>query len=195
MSDHGNIMCGVPQGSILGPLLFLIYVNDIVKVSSSMHPILYADDTTLLMTGNDVDYMIDCMNQELKLFVEWLNVNKLSLNLRKSHYVIFSPGRHILSLCKKIFLDGEVMQREFCTTFLGVRIDHKLEWKQHIQYIKSKVAKNIGILCRAKKLFKTSTLVTLYYSFIFPYISYCIEVWGNAPKKYNDSILKLQNLL
>ena len=192
MSDCGKIICGVPQGSILGPLLFLIYVNDIANVSSILHPILYADDTNLFMTGNDIDSMVDCMNEELKLFVEWLNVNKLSLNIQKTHYVIFSPGRHILSSRKNICLNGEALLREFSTTFLGVIIDHKLEWKQHIQYIKSKISKCIGILCRAKKLFKATTLVTLYYSFIYPYLSYCIDVWGTAPKKYTDSILKLQ---
>ena len=81
------------------------------------------------------------------------------------------------------------------TTFLGVKIDHRRTWKDHIQHIKTKIAKNIGIPCKAKRIFKVPTLQTLYYSFIFPYVTYCIEVWGTAAKVYIDAILILQKNL
>ena len=78
--------------------------------------------------------------------------------------------------------------------FLGVFIDHKLQWQKYTQYVKLKVAKNVGILCKGKKIFKRTTLLTIYNSFIQPYISYCLELWGLCAKKYTDSIYKLQKL-
>ena len=191
-SYYGNVACGVPQGSILGPLLFLIYINDIVHVFDIVQPILYADDTNLFLTGTDINSMIECMNLELSKLSEWLNVNNLSLNVSKTHYVIFTPGRRKVIPGNDLYWKGHKLNREFCTTFLGVRMDEKLCWKNHIQYIKSKISKNIGIMWKARYIFNTSTLITLYYSFIYPYISYCIEVWGTAAKLYTDSILKLQ---
>ena len=82
-SDKMSITCGVPQGSILGPLLFLLYVNDVVNVSDVLLLILYADDTNAFLSGNDIDALIDTMNEELKKLVVWLQVNKLKLNVKK----------------------------------------------------------------------------------------------------------------
>ena len=94
------------------------------------------------------------MNEELKKLVEWLNANKLSLNVRKTHYVIFTPGRHNVSPRENIYMKGELLQREYCTTFLGVKIDHKLTWKHHIQHIKSKIAKMLAFYAEQRVFFK-----------------------------------------
>lgn len=193
-SDYNNIICGVPQGSILGPLLFLLYINDIVNVSEKLLPILFADDTNMFITGNNIDVMIQTMNEVLEKLMLWLNTNKLSLNVKKTHYVIFTPGRSSVTPKETLKINNITIDREETTTFLGVKLDSKLSWIHHIQGIKTKIAKNIGILCKARKVFQMSTLLTLYYCFIYPYVSYCIEVWGTAAKKYSDSLLKLQKL-
>ena len=88
-SDVCNINCGVPQGSILGPLLFLIYINDMVNVSTSLLPILFADDTNVFLSGKNVNDLLNAMNLELEKISDWINCNKLSLNVSKTHYMVF----------------------------------------------------------------------------------------------------------
>ena len=88
-SDEKHITCGVPQGSILGPLLFLLYVNDICNVSDILFPILFADDTNIFLNGKNTDELVQCMNCELNKVVIWLAANKLSLNIKKTHFMIF----------------------------------------------------------------------------------------------------------
>lgn len=95
---------------------------------------------------------------------------------------------------EKLYIENKLITRDETTTFLGVKLDSKLSWGPHIQYIKTKISKNIGIIAKARRCLNLSTLKTLYYSFIYPYLSYCIEVWGSAAKKYISSVLQLQKL-
>ena len=193
-SAIGGISCGVPQGSILGPLLFLVYVNDLCNVSSIVECLLYADDTSLYVTGSNINEMIQCMNNELERIVQWLNVNKLTLNVQKTEFIVFAPGRKDVETSENVIVNGNMIERVNEIKFLGIFIDHKLQWQKYTQYVKLKVAKNVGILCKGKKIFKRTTLLTIYNSFIQPYISYCLELWGLCAKKYTDSIYKLQKL-
>ena len=90
-SDYMKIMCGVPQGSILGPLLFILYINDIVKVSTVLNPVLFADDTSLFHAHTDFDTLIKEINEELQKVTTWFHTNKLSLNIKKSNFIMFLP--------------------------------------------------------------------------------------------------------
>jgi len=114
--------------------------------------------------------------------------------VKKTHYVIFNPGNKIVTPTSNICINNQIVHQEYSTTFLGIVLDSKLAWDLHIQKIKMKMSKNIGLLLKARRVFKRSTLLTLYYSFVYPYISYCIEVWGTAAKKFTDSLFKLQKL-
>lgn len=191
-SDTSYIRCGVPQGSILGPLLFLLYVNDLVNISANILPILFADDTNLFLVGTDLDQLITSMNNELKLLIEWINTNKLVLNVSKTNYMIFCTRGKSVATNLNVCINREKLKKVEYTKFLGVFIDDKLSWKQHINIIKTKVAKSIGILCKARKTLNVATLITLYNSFIYPYFTYGIEVWGSAGNSFLDSISKLQ---
>ena len=186
-----NINCGVPQGSILGPLLFLIYVNDLANVSENLFLTLFADDTSVFYSDKSIDSALMTINEELVKLLEWLHINKLSLNIKKTHYVIFSLRKKVKTSLK-ICIDNNILERVSKSKFLGVMIDSKMSWNDHIKYIKSKISRAIGLLCRARKVFKKSTLLTLYYSFIYPHIIYCIEVWGSASDCYISSLFKLQ---
>ena len=185
-SSTMDIKCGVPQGSILGPLLFLIYVNDLSNVSSILFILLFADDTNVFVTGKNLSTLFTTMNSELVRLSEWMNVNKLSLNVKKTKYMVFCTKKPSVIL-NDIVLNCEIKEKVEHFKFLGVHIDSKLKWSYHIQFIRKKMSKGIGILYRAKDYLKYDTLLTLYYSFIYPYIVYCIEVKGNLV-----SLLKLQ---
>lgn len=191
-SFKGNIKCGVPQGSVLGPLLYLLYVNDIVNVSRQTVPILFADDTNIFLEGDNIENVMDRMNLEMKNLVEWTIANKLSLNVEKTNYMIFSTKRKRVQTNSYIHINNKPLKRVDSTKFLGIMLDNQLSWKEHIKYILSKMSKGIGILCKARKVLKCSTLSTLYNCFLYPYITYGIEVWGNAYECTIKPIIMLQ---
>ena len=191
-SDMNEITCGVPQGSILGPLLFLLYVNDIVEVSSVLLPILYSDDTSLFLIGKNINVLIHNMNYELAKVLQWLNCNKLSLNIKKSQYIVFRSIKNYPNEINTVKINNQTLNKVKSTKFLGVIIDEFLNWAEHINTVKTKISRGIGILCKARRVLKTSTLVTLYNSFVYPYINYCIEVWGGASDKSIKSLFKVQ---
>ena len=148
----------------------------------------------MCLSGKNTSYLADIMNEELKKIIIWLSANKLSLNIQKTHFIIFSHNKRKTELDIPIFVNNDVITRVYSTKFLGVIIDSQLKWSEHIQYryVKCKISKGIGIISKARKVFQKSTLVTLYYSFIYPYLSYCIEVWGTAGVSHLSSLLKLQ---
>lgn len=191
-SQKQSITCGVPQGSILGPLLFLLYINDLAQVSSKLFSLLFADDSNMFISGHNLSEMVSTMNTEMVKIVEWLQVNKLSLNLKKTHYIIFRKRRSKIVSDHNIVINGITISRTDNTKFLGVIIDDTLSFQQHIKYIKGKVARGIGILYKTKRYLHRKTLIQLYNAFIYPYLNYCIVVWGNTCKTYLAPLVKIQ---
>ena len=137
-SERETIKCGVPQGSILGPLLFLIYINDLATVSRNSLPILFADDTNIFSTGKNLNELRESLNEDLVNIEEWLRCNRLSLNVLKTNYMIFTT-KNKLSHDVDIFVNNVRIERVYVTKFLGVQIDSKLKWKNHIEYTCKKI--------------------------------------------------------
>jgi hypothetical protein len=191
-SNYLLIKCGVPQGSILGPLLFILYINDIMYISKSLVPIIFADDTNIFLKGKNVHDIIQRLNSDMGYIFSWLNTNKLSLNTEKTHFMIFKSRNRQLGAMSPLLINGKEISQVVSTKFLGVILDSKLSWEGHIKHIKSKVARGIGILCKARKSLDKTTLVTLYYSMVYPHITYCIEAWGRAVQTHFSSLFKLQ---
>lgn len=183
---------GVPQGSILGPLFFLIYINDLRNCLTSTFPVLYADDTNIFMSGSDIEEMTRLFNNDLAYLTDWLKSNRLSLNLSKTHSMIFSTNRTIRDQTLSLFMNGTVISTTKTTTFLGLKIDNALSWSTHIAHVAGKISKSVGILKKASRVLTSDTLLSLYKSLVLPYLHYCNLIWGNAPNVHLQRLVVLQ---
>ena len=127
-SEWLQIKCGVPQGSILGPILFLLYINDIINSSKLLKFVLFADDSTLYASHSDLNYLISSVNQEITYVKQWIDANKLTLNVKKTHYIIFARLRKKISIEPIIKINNDTLNRVYDTKFLGVTLDSHLSW-------------------------------------------------------------------
>ena len=173
------ITFGVPQGSILGPLLFLLFINDLPD-ATSLYVKLFADDTFLCAQDRSFNALESNVNFELEKVYSWLVSNKLTLNINKSKYMIVSKKKVIPQL--KICLNGSELEKCESYKYLGVYIDSKLNWKNHIEHITSKIAKSCGALAKIRHYVDTKTLVNIFHALVNSYARYGIIVWGNAGK-------------
>src|SRR6218665_1108965 len=143
LSSLMPIKCGVPQGSNLGPLLFLLYINDLPNASKLLNIILFADDTNAFYSHDSQVVLIDIINNELLLLSEWFRADRPSLNVDKSCYITSfrTPQKKISHLTNKVMIDGTDIELVSSTKFLGVYIDEHLTWDVHINIIANKIAK------------------------------------------------------
>ena len=194
-SQYKYLTCGVPQGSILGPLLFILYVNDIINTSTNLEFVLFADDTTISYSHNDIASKFDLINKELQEVNNWFKANKLSVNASKSNYMVLGTNHKTSNKSLRdtgIILDNQLLKRINKTKFLGVTIDQNLTWKTPIDNVSKNISKGIGILYQIKHFVPERILYSLYCTLILPYINYGILAWGNACKSHLDKVFKLQ---
>lgn len=169
-----SIETGVAQGSIMGPLLFIIYINDFVHCSSDIHKILFADDTNLFISHKNMDQLEKCLNEQLAKLNIWFKCNKLSLNISKTSYIVFSPNRRDdRNYNINIMIDDRAIQKVDSTKFLGIFIDHSLNFKKHIDELVKKLSKIVGLFFKIRHLLPFEALLTLYRSLFEPYLNYC----------------------
>ena len=174
------ITCGVPQGSssILGPPFFNVYINDIIS-SSNFNIKLFADDACLTYSSNNTDNLQTTINHELNNINKWRISNKLSINFSKSNYMVFTRKKTNLNL--NLTMEDNKLIRVNKIKYLGVILDEKLNWKDHINYLTNKISKSSYIISKIRHYVDLPLLNMLYYSMVHPHLIYCVTVWGGAP--------------
>ena len=192
-SEDRGVECGVPQGSILGPLLFLLYINDLPQATKFL-ALLYADDTTFLLTHKDPQKLIIEANKALEEAEDWFLANHLTLHPGKTRYMIFHNKKLnnvTLKICnteiKRIEDEGE----ESSFKLVGVNLDENLNWKRHITTIHNKILKVIVYINRTKHNLPNNIKTLLYKALVVPYLEYCIAIWGGSCKQSHHTTRKI----
>jgi len=191
-SEIITINCGVTQGSVLGPLLFLISVNDICNAAPEAKIKLFADDTNVFIRCKNKDLVVKQANQCISDLNCWL-ANKLSINIDRTCYTVFEIGRTDKDI--KINLAGTEIKRVTSCKYLGVLIDEELKWVDKIDYVYNKVVKYIGIFYKLRNILPATVLQTIYFAFVHPHILYGTEMYGSASISHLDKLSKLNNKL
>ena len=190
-SEVMNIASGVPQGSVLGPLLFLIYINDLPNISEKLQFFLFADDTNIYYDSCDLKEIEKTVNEELKKLTLWLNVNRLALNVSKTNFVIFRANKPVYHNVTLIMNRKAIEQKDH-VKYLGVLVDEHLRWDQHINNVAKKIGRGVGIIAKLKQFLTPHMLKNVYYCLVYSHLSYGIEAWGSASKTNINKLVVLQ---
>jgi hypothetical protein len=207
-SPYTRIKTGVPQGSVLGPLLFIIYINDISEATKELDDILFADDTSLdsciqkfftrpgarrspPTTAAHIQELGKAISRKLDMVVEWLKINKLSLNTSKTRYMLFHNENEKMELYKllELRMDGQLIKRSTTFNYLGLTLNEKLTWETHTNKLSGIIGSVIGVLYRLKFSVPKKILLTIYNALILSRLHYCNLIWGN---NWGDKLEDLQ---
>ena len=191
ISERLPITCGVPQGSILGPLLFLLYINDMNKALTFSTTYHFADDTNLLCSGKSLKDLRKSVNKDLKFLYSWLCANRLSLNVDKTEFVIFQSRRQNPRERITLKLNNKTIYESFKLKYLGLILDHQLNWKAHITELSKKLSRAVGLMYKIRHYCPDEVTRTIYFSIFNSHVSYGLPVWGSCNQ---DDLRKIQTL-
>ena len=175
-SSEQTNKCGVPQGSILGPLFFILYINDLPNASKVTEILIFADDTSIFYSHSDPKHLESVLNEELKKVDVWMKGNKLCVNIEKTNYIIFKSNRKSVATNFSLCFGNKLLEQK----------------KDHISYISKKISKSVGIMHRSRFNLSSKTKLSLYCTLIYSYITYCNLVWSSTYVTNLNRIFYLQ---
>ena len=191
-SSFLNSECGVPQGSVLGPLLYLLYVLNLKHANLRAQYFTFADDTVLVYAGEEEGTLTDVVNDDLKLYLNWLYRNKLKINIGKTKYMVFKQkNKSIQNL--NITMDNVALEEVQCIKYLGLMVDNKLGWKEHISYLRSKLMPMIPIIFKSRSYLSEKTKYMVYNSFFLSHLRYLLPIWGTCSNTDLNTVKVMQN--
>ena len=182
---------GVLQGSVLGPLSFLIYINDLhstIKYSTTRH---FADDTNLLIKNKSLKQLKKHLNFDLCLLTSWLKANKISLNASKTEILIFRNPKKTINYDLKIMLDGKRLYPSKVVKYLGILIDSHLNWSYHVKTLAPKLSHAIGMLAKIRH-FTIENLRNIYFGIFASLLNYGAQIWGQHHNIHIKRIIKFK---
>ena len=189
-SEYQNITYGTPQGSCLGPLIFIIFINDLHKQLEHSKSLLFADDTTLYKSHRNLNYLTWCIEEDMNKLTKWFRINKLTLNLDKTVCILFQKSNETKQI--EINIGNQKIQNTTETKFLGIWIDEYLKWNTHIQKLLLKLTRNSNLLKLNQNMMPTMTKKLIYHSHIGSHIQYGLLLWGNNASE--EQLMKLQKI-
>ena len=191
----GQILYGVPQGSIIGPLLFIVYINDLVFEVKYSRLYMYADDSNLACYDTNINDLQDKLNYDLNQIHNWCRANRMAISTSKSKSMLVCTPQKCVRLFSDILnvrIGGVALDNVSDIKVLSLIIDKNLTWKPHIEHLYSQLYKLIGLLWRNRHMLPKCSKILFYNSFIFSKIDYCLPIWGNAAQVHLDKIWRLQ---
>ena len=175
-----TIKSGIPQGSILGPLLFIVYVNDFPRLAKQLaSPVMYADDTSLLVAAKDLGELEGKVKATLKHITDWFSINGLTLNMEKTNFIKFSANHSKNQGQQNVFINNSIEEVNN-TTFLGLELDNNINWKNHVGKILPKLSRACYVIRTMYPISSLKTLRMIYFAYFHSILEYGIIFWGNS---------------
>lgn len=175
---------------MLGPLLFIIYTNDLPNAIANAKSILFADDTTLYASSDSLSLLYKNINSDLSSLADWFCANKLSLNVGKTNYILFS--RKHVDTHLEVTIGNTKIERKPFVKFLGIIVDQTLDWSEHVKSCKAKLSSSLYALNASKRYLTSRHLLMLYNALLYPYLSYGVLLWGSTFQTHLNKIVVMQ---
>ena len=194
-SSFKSVECGIPQGSCLGPLLFIIYINDLPNTLKNITPSIFADDTGISVSSDSVPYIQRLLREDISAIQRWMHENKLTLNALKTEFILIASKPRLKEIEETccIEVQGETIYQAPYVKSLGFYIDQNLDWDVHVDHVIKKASAGLAILRRTADYFSMEVLKTIYRSLVESHFRYGNIIWGTCGEVLLTKLQKMQN--